>query len=263
MYVALLEHGPQSGYGVAKSIAKANSNTYTAIEALEHRGAVIGGDGMPRTFRAIPLDDVLANLQRAFARRQERAKRAVAKLGAEVSDEGTYRLYHADGVLDRARAMLRTARRAALIDAFPRALEALAPDVETAFERGITIVVKAYAPTAVRATRAIVNPNGADVVALYAGGEWLNMTIDGREALISYFEHGLDHVRQALWTPSRHVAFTYHSALASEIALAALAERAETHPELRLADALAEAKDLLHTQARAYMDEDEEARATR
>ncbi|HTX60084.1 MAG TPA: helix-turn-helix domain-containing protein [Verrucomicrobiae bacterium] len=253
-YLALLQHGPASGYALAKLLARANSNTYTALEALERAGAVVCGEGSPRLYRAVPPDELMTARTRGFERLQERARRELAALSPSADEEGAFRLQSPDQAFACARGMLARARRSALADAFPRALAELGDDLTAAARRGVAVTVKAYAPAGLEASFVVQTPNGADIVASYGGATWLNLCADGREALVCLFEPEFAAVRQALWIKSRYVAWSFHCGLASEAVLAALFEAAERDPQAPLERALGGARELLHHQARAYMD---------
>ena len=255
-YLALVQHGPQSGYALAKTIAKANSNTYTALEGLERRGAVVASDGTPRTYRAVPPDNLLDVLERDFQEQQERARRELATLSHAAADDESYRLQRPDQVLDCARSLLDRSEKVALVDAFPDALQSLRDEIESATNRGVTVVVKAYVPADLDAARIVLQKSGADVVARYRGATWLNVSIDGREALISLLEPELQGVRSATWVRNRHVAWTFHCGLACEIAFAVLGDMSCITPEKRISDALPEIHELIFNQARGYMDAD-------
>ncbi len=69
-------------------------------------------------------------------------------------------------------------------------------------------------------------------------GQWLNLVVDGREALIAYFDAELSGVHQAVWTGSTF-AWTYHSALAAESSLTAFHQALARAPRSLARDLLA------------------------
>jgi hypothetical protein len=140
-----------------------------------------------------------------------------------------YALRTASQVLERARTMLRSARRMVLIDGFPGALAALRPEIIAATGRGIDVAIKAYRPIELGGAEVFVHPEGDDVVARWAG-EWLNVVTDGAEHLMSLFDPALAEIRQAVWSGSPYLSWVYHCALAAELMMAQVSALAHAGP---------------------------------
>src|SRR5262249_37024015 len=87
VYIALLRASPATGYRVAQSIGRPVANTYKAIESLQHKGAVLVDEGASRLCRAVPAEELLAQLERTFRRRRQTAADALASLQAPPDDD--------------------------------------------------------------------------------------------------------------------------------------------------------------------------------
>src|SRR5262249_12589126 len=148
VYVALLQHSPVTGYRVAQSIGRPVANTYKAIESLQQKGAVLVDEGSSRLCRAVPADELLAQLERRFERRRHQAASALASVRAAPEDDRVYQLQSVEQVFERCRRMLDGCEQAAVLDIFPKPLEELREAVERAARRGVRVAVKAYAPAA-------------------------------------------------------------------------------------------------------------------
>jgi len=131
--------------------------------------------------------------------------------------------------MERARTMLRAAREIVLIDGFPGALAALAPEITAAVARGVDVAIKAYRPIALGGAETFVAPDAERVVARWSG-EWLNLVADGAEHLLALLDPELSEVRQAIWSGSPYLSWIYHSALAAELVMAAVATIAQDAP---------------------------------
>jgi len=226
VYTALLRQSPSTGYRIAQSLGKPAANTYKAIESLEAKGAVLVDDGASRLCRAVPPDELLANLGRAFADRREVASRALARFREAPADDRVYQMRSREQVMERARQMLERATEVALLDAFPGPLEELRPDVERAVARGIDVAIKIYAPADVAGAEVIAPPNAGTILARWPG-EWVNLVVDGAEHLLAFLAPGGGEVYQAVWSGSAYLSWVYHSAVSSEMILAALEGRIE------------------------------------
>ena len=222
VYVALVGESPSTGYRIAQSLGKPVANTYKAIESLAAKGAVLVDDGTSRLCRAIPPEELLGRLERAFAERRANAAEALARLRtAPADDDRVYQMRSAEQVLERARQMLAAAREVVLVDAFPRPLEALAADLEAAAARGVTVAVKAYEPVEIAGVDVFVGPTAAEVLAVWPG-QWVNLVADGHDLLLGLLGTDMREVFQAVWSASAYLSWVYHGGVASEIILTAV-----------------------------------------
>src|SRR5262249_42168099 len=78
IYLLLLAESPATGYRIAQRLAKPTANVYKGLESLEQKGAVLVGEGAGRLARAIEPDELLAQVERRFHSRRERAANALA-----------------------------------------------------------------------------------------------------------------------------------------------------------------------------------------
>src|SRR5436190_9967806 len=92
VYVSLLRHSPATGYRVAQSIGRPVANTYKAIESLQYKGAVLVDEGSNRLCRAVPAEELLAQIERSFQHRRQEAAKALASLHAAPEDDRVYQL---------------------------------------------------------------------------------------------------------------------------------------------------------------------------
>ena len=218
-YTWLLGEPGATGYRIAKGIGKPVANTYKALESLQHKGAILVEEDESRVCRAVPAEELLQQLERGFAADRGDAARALSKVTGSEGDDRVYALRTAAQVMERARTMLRAARRTTLIDGFPGALAALRPEIAAATARGVDVAVKAYRPIELGAAEVFVAPEGDEVIARWAG-EWMNLVVDGAEHLLALFDPTLTEVRQAVWSGSAYLSWIYHCALAAELVLA-------------------------------------------
>ncbi len=224
VYTWLLDEAPATGYRVAQALRKPAPNIYKAVESLEGKGAVIVDEGARRLCRAVPPEEVLGHLERRFRERKELAARALSELSPPKGDDRVYRLRSAEAVLERARTMLARAEEIVLVDAFPRVLEALRAELEKTGARGVDLAILTYAPAEVKHARVITAREGRETLGRWPG-QWLSLTVDGREHLIAFLTPDIRSVRQAIWTSSLYLAWVYHGGLSAELILAAV-ERA-------------------------------------
>jgi predicted transcriptional regulator len=62
VYQVLLEHGPGTGYAIARAANLARANAYSALAGLVAKDAAVGESGKPRRYRPEPPQVVVARL---------------------------------------------------------------------------------------------------------------------------------------------------------------------------------------------------------
>lgn len=221
IYVHLLENSPATGYQIAKAIEKPNANTYQALESMVQQGFLLVEDGKPRRFRAVPHQEMLRQLESSYAHRVQNAASELESIRPATGDLQVYRITDGALVVERCRAMLARARRKVVVDAFPRILATFPDALEEAAARGVEVLAKIYEPTALEGVTAVVDVRDALIPDKW-GVQWLNLVVDGREALFACLESEEHRVIQAIWTESPYVAFLIHTGLLSEIAVDAM-----------------------------------------
>jgi sugar-specific transcriptional regulator TrmB len=219
-YAVLLQVPGQTGYKLAQALKKPVANIYKALESLLEKGAVLVEDGDPAVYRATPVAEMFDKLESEL--RQQR-KAALRQLGARKSrpDERVYRLGSREQTLQRARAMIASAKRVLLLDVFPNLVSELAVEISAAAARGVKIAGQIYAPTEFPGAMLVLRAERDQVLRRWAG-DWMNLVADGQELLISVLERSGKGLHQAVWTRSPYLVWSFHSALYAEILLSRL-----------------------------------------
>ncbi len=221
VYVSLLQSSPATGYRVAQSIGRPVANTYKALESLQHKGAVLVDDGASRLCRAVPAEELLAQLERSFQRRRQQAADALASLHGAPEDDRVYQLQSVEQVFERCRRMLEGCEQSAILDVFPKPLGELREAVEAAARRGVHVAIKAYEPVSLTGVDVAVYPQGRLTLRRWPG-QWLNLVTDGREHLLAFLTPDMLGLHQAVWSGSAYLSWVYHGAVVAELALAAI-----------------------------------------
>ncbi len=219
LYCALLEGGPATGYRMAKRIGKAPPNVYQGLASLTQKGAVLFDDGEPRTWRAVRPAELLAAVGGAFEARRAEADRALSGLLQPVADDRVYQISQPDQVIERARAMLASAREIVLFDLFDAPLALLQADLAAAAARGVTVAGLAYGPAPAPEGVVLCRAAGAGLARARWPGAQLSLVVDAAEHLVALMAHDLSAVRHAVWSDSAYLSCLQHSGLSAEIRL--------------------------------------------
>lgn len=104
MYVALLAHGPQTGYEAAKRCNVSRSNAYAALAGLAEKGGAMRSGGKAGKFTATPKAEFLGLMRAACERTLDFLER---ELPERVGEEAPYLTVSGhDNVVDKVRSML-------------------------------------------------------------------------------------------------------------------------------------------------------------
>ncbi len=232
IYAFLLGQSPATGYRVAQEIGKPVANTYKAIASLETKGAVLvdeGAGSSSRQCRAVPVDELLGRLERAFQRQRIKAGRVLHRIDNAIEDDRIYRLGSRDQVLESARRVLQRAEQVVLACLFPGPLDELADDLRATARRGVDLVVKVYQPVEIPGAQVLLSNQARQVVDHWPGQE-LHLIADGREVVLAWLDRDPEGLIQAIQSRSRFLALTMHNGLACEFALTALSAEIQRRP---------------------------------
>jgi len=220
VYAYLLRHRPSTAYRISHAIAKPTANTYKAVASLEGRGAVQVDDGGNRLVRAVPPRELLALLDRDFRRKKKLAEGALSHLHRRAGDDRLYVLRRPEQVLERARSMLRRARRVVVADLFPGPLRELEKDLVRAARRGVRVAVKVYGPVeelgVIPSLTLLAPPRPVEVLEAWPGQQ-ITLVMDAEEHLLGLFDAEMTEVRQAVWSRSTYLSCQHHNLVAMEM----------------------------------------------
>jgi HTH-type transcriptional regulator, sugar sensing transcriptional regulator len=220
-YVFLLRESPATAYRVSQVTGRTAANTYKAMESLEARGAVFVEEADPRSYRAVPLTELLNNIEKIFHRHRSGASKLLAGLEKEQSDDRVYQLRDAGQVFERSMSILRAARHVALLDIFPEPLAELRSSIDDCIGRGVNVGLLVYEPIVIEGATVIVNYEANSVLARWKG-RWLNLAADSAQQIHAILTPAGDEVIHATWSASPFLSHLYFSGLLGEMLSSAI-----------------------------------------
>lgn len=221
IYGVLLEQSPATGYGIAQALGRPVTNVYKAIESLHNKGAVLVDDGNNRLCRAVPVKELLNQIERRFKYNRKQVEETFADLTDNSVDDRVYQLRTWGQVSEKFRSMMRDCRQIALIDIFPGPLAELKDSVEATASDGKEVAVKVYSPVKLKKATVLEDPMGEEICARWPG-QWISLVVDDSELLLAFLSNDKAVVHQAIWSKSEYLSWTYSGALASEMILTSL-----------------------------------------
>lgn len=216
IYVFLLQHSPATGYKIAKGIGRSFTNTYKALAGLQARGAILVDESESKLSRAVPVEELMDQLQARFTEQRRKAEAAVNRLPLSPADTGIYRFNSVDQVYERFRVMLRECEERALVELFPGPCKKLRKPVEEAAARGIDLSVRTYAGETFEGVRMIHSPFSESNMESW-NSQWMALFIDGRQFLLAHISQDEKGVYEAIWSANLFLARAFYSYINSDL----------------------------------------------
>ena len=223
VYITLLQESPLTGYRIAKLLGKAAPNTYSALESLREKGAVVVDEGMAnKLYSAVALDDYFQQLESFLHNSNHFLQENIHRLSSSSRENKIHWLHSYEQLEQRMLSMISHSVYTVIVDAFPSLLNAILPHLIQAAKDGVRIVINAYEPIAVPGCQVIVKSNAQKVMKMWAG-DWINIAADGREFLISEVSRDSSRTVHALWSNSSFLSFFLFNGFRYEIMFSRLA----------------------------------------
>jgi hypothetical protein len=235
IYVYLLQHSPATGYKIAKGINRSFTNTYKALAGLQARGAILVDESESKLSRAVPVGELMDQLEARFAEQRRRAEAAVRRLPLSPGDTGIYRFTSTDQVYERFRTMLRDVEERALTELFPGPCERLRGPVEEAAARGLDVSVRTYAGETLEGVRMVHSPFSETNMELW-NSQWMSLFVDGRQFLLAHLSLDGERVHEAIWSANLFLSRALYSHVNADLhhyAFRPFLDRATSVEELR------------------------------
>ena len=216
IYVFLLQYSPATGYKIAKSIGRSFTNTYKALAALQAKGAILVDESESKLSRAVPVEELLDQLERRFRSQRQATLDAVKELPSCAGDNRIYQLNTVEQVYERAHQMLASAEERVLIELFPEPLIALKTAVEETAKRGIHVAARVYQGEELAGPMMIQSPFGAENLKKWPT-HWMGVYVDGRQFLMGHISRDGKQVLQAFWSANFYLARSLYSHVNSDL----------------------------------------------
>lgn len=222
VYIRLLERGPLTGYQISQGLGKPRANVYQVLESLFHKGFALMDESGARLFRAVDPSEVFGRLEREYSRKAKNGIKALGRIKPPPEDQGVYQLKSQAQTIERARIRIAQAKRIVLLDISPSVLTVLTEELKGAIDRGVIVGSLLYGDQEIDG--AIMYPHHRrQEVRTRWKGTWLNLVSDGKHTIWSLFSAASGNPVQALCSSSPFISWIYHSALAAEIMMSAVA----------------------------------------
>jgi hypothetical protein len=216
IYVYLLQHSPATGYKIAKGIGRSFTNTYKALAGLQTKGAILVDEAEHKLSRAVPIEELMDQMEARFREKRRIAVEAVKKLPSSEDDNRIYHLSSADQVYERCRRMLQECKKRALLELFPEPCASLRESIEAAANRGIVVAARVYAGETLANVRTIHSPFGEENLKIWRS-QWLALFVDGRQFLLGHLVQGGGGVYDCVWSANPFISRAFYSFVNSDL----------------------------------------------
>lgn len=224
IYITLLQEPNSTGYRIAQVLGKPVPNTYKALNNLKTKNIItVDESAKTQLFSALPIGDYLNAKESEFKKRRTEIETQLKRYEIPKVAGGISRIDKVDAIFSRVHKLISDAEQVVLVDAFPRALQRLADDLQTAAKNGKRVVVKAYQPVSIPGCEVIFSKADSHLADKFFG-DWLNIVVDGRESLLSFIDPENQRVFEAFWCNNLFLSLLLYNGFHHEMMLAHLKE---------------------------------------
>lgn len=217
-YCELLRQPGATGYAVAKALQKSQANIYSALSALEAKGAVLFDKGAVKAYRAVPPDELFSRLRRDLGNAFELAEGALADLAGPEKTDRIYQLANSEQVYERAAIMCGRASDSISFALFPGPFQRLRLALAEATGRAVGVAGVTFDPADSVAGALCVPSIKLGRTARWPGDQ-LTLVVDAREAMVALFDSRSNKVIHAVYTDSVYLSCLLHAATVDAIIL--------------------------------------------
>jgi len=143
-YLSLLQNNPATGYEVSGNSGIPRSAIYEILKRLENTGMVSTVDTNPTRYIPLPPDHFYELLENSFTANLDTLKDALANVDTEIEVGDLWNIRGYDNMIDRARNIIRSAKKSVYLSLWEREFERLHPDLKDAEKRGVDIVIFSF-----------------------------------------------------------------------------------------------------------------------
>jgi sugar-specific transcriptional regulator TrmB len=139
-YQTLVQHGPVTGYELAKVSRIPRPNIYPVLQKLEERGAVVrlNSEGMTR-YAAVPPEELLTRIGHRFQDTLETAMQALQALVQPRQHAYVWNVQGYANLVSHAQALITSANRSCLLALWPEEARVLTDEFAQAEARGVSL----------------------------------------------------------------------------------------------------------------------------
>jgi sugar-specific transcriptional regulator TrmB len=197
-YLALLEEAPASGYAVAKRSGTPRAKVYEVLASLLTKGAIHVARSEPMLYGPVPPKELLERMRAQLTQRLDATDAAMADYAAQVGANSViWDIQGRSEIIDRARQIIRAARRRILLEIWAPDASELREDLRDATDRAVGVTAVAYGDPDYPFAEVYPHPS-TDEVTTGLGGRWLVVSADDREVVAGIVSSGS--MSRAAWT---------------------------------------------------------------
>lgn len=243
VYLALLKDPGSTGYRIAKTLGKAVSNVYQALESLTKQGFVIlQYEGKDRLFSPIPVTEMITRLKSDIDRKTSVLEEELRNLETPKLETAIYKIDNREQLFNKVTTLIDNAQGSILLTADAFFIRQFQENLEAAGNRGRKILILGYEKIPFENCEfLLLDTRGKSPWP----GHWIIMDVDGIQHLIAFFEKP-ETLTHAIWCDDQYVSFWIHFFMLADFTLMTFFEETRNDPNNK------EIHDRIHDLYRKY-----------
>ncbi len=187
-YIALLKENPLTAYEIAKISGIPSSKVYEVVKKLESRQMVQSIHGeRARMFIPVSPDEFIDSFKTAMDNNLNAVKAELKDYKSGIETSYTWNIKDYEGLLFKAKRILETSQKTALVSIWPQEIEALSESIIHAEKRGVKIAIVHYGTTNFRYGQVYRHPV-EDTIYSLENSRGLTIVADSKEVLTCSIE---------------------------------------------------------------------------
>lgn len=205
VYLCLCKDYPQTGYKISTTINKSRSSTYQALKALESRQAIIRLEATQFSeYIPVKIEEYMAQQEKEFIKQKEEIINSFKDVTPNTQEDYIYQILKTDQLYNKIEMMLSEAKSMILIDTDEKPLNLIKSQLIHKAKEGVHVMIE--------------TPGNIDVEHCYHvslksfspkdfdwNADWLCISIDGEQFLISLLDKNSGELIHAIWCGNQYI----------------------------------------------------------
>ncbi len=233
VYISLLKDSPQTGYKISTDLCKSRSQTYQALKSLETKRAIIRLEGTQHgEYIPVPIQTLMEEKEKEFKQQKTDIITALKDIGTEPHQEHIFRIAKLDQLYNKAESMIKEAKSMILVDTDQAPLENIHHLLNARAQEGIKVLIETPNDPIIDSCYHVkLNMFSAKDFAWNA--DWLCLSIDGEQFLISLLKKDTGELIHAIWSGNPYLSPWVFNGMLNEFSFRVIMDLLETGTDLQ------------------------------
>ncbi len=227
VYLCLLAEHPQTGYKISTTISKSRSSTYQSLKSLENKHAIIRLEGTEfGEYIPVPIEEYMNRKEKEFQMQKEEIIEAFKDIVPEEQQEYIYQITRTEQLYSRIQTMIHEAKAMILVDTDDAPLQIIHDWLEVKAKENVNVMIETLGKKqddhCFHINLQKITPKDMEWNA-----DWLCLSVDGEQFLISLLNKETGELIHALWCGNPYISPWVYNGMLHEFSFRVLLQMIE------------------------------------